>query len=137
MRRIWLPFLALALLGAGADWQADVVGRYVGREWNAGVMACARTEFAMHGDRLVGHYWIDDAEPFEGDLTSFIPDGVHSGSFVWTDRYGRGALTIHFAEDGGSFSTLWGGALPDPAHPGFGLREPGAQVPGCTASPTS
>jgi hypothetical protein len=141
--RAWIILLVVALLGAGlsagrarADapapaWAATITDSYVGREWNAGVMACARTEFSLRGSALVGHYWIGDKEPFEGDLTDFVPTDAHSGTFTWTDRYGEGAFYVRFAEDGLSFYSLWGEQVPDPNRPGYGLRGAEASVPGC------
>ena len=67
---------------------------------NAGEMQCGRTEFSLRGGALVGHYWIDDAQPFEGELTGFVPDGGRSGTFTWTDRYGVGVMYVRFAGDG-------------------------------------
>ena len=110
----------------------SVVDSYAGREWNAGVMACTRTEFSLRGGALVGHYWVGDKEPFEGELTGFVPAAGHSGLFTWTDRYGKGSFYVRFGEDGQSFYSLWGEAIPDPQRPGYGLRGPDARVPGCT-----
>lgn len=124
-----------ALPGAAPDWAGDVVGAYAGREWNAGAMACARAEFSLRDGALAGHYWIGDADPFEGELTGFVPDGGRGGHFTWTDRDGSGMFYIRFAEDARSFWSLWGVEAPDPGKPGYGLRAPGA-VPGCN-SPTS
>ena len=132
---------ALAWQGSPAAWVADVADMYVGREWNAGVMACARTQFSVQDGTLTGHYWIDDAEPFEGDLTGFTPDadadlpsGGQGGLFTWTDRYGEGVLRIVFAADGQSFVSQWGTGPDDLQHPGFGRRGAEASVPGCNSA---
>lgn len=99
-------------------------------------MACARTTFRLQGGALVGHYWVGDREPFEGDLTRFAPADGHSGTFTWTDRFGVGVLFVRFAEDGQSFTSAWGQDVPQVSRPGYGLRGPEAVVPGCN-SPTS
>jgi hypothetical protein len=136
-RRPWI-LAALCCIAAGSvnaapapDWTASITDVYVGREWNAGEMACARTAFTLQGGALVGHYWIGDADPFEGDLDQFVPGAGHSGVFTWTDRYGQGSLYVRFGEDGQTFFSLWGD---DPAHmnhAGYGLRGALANVPGC------
>ncbi len=143
--RLWIILLAAGwlagpLVGRAAadapapDWAASITDSYVGREWNAGVMDCARFEFSLRGGALVGHYWIGDKEPFEGELTDFAPAGGHSGTFTWTDRYGEGVFYARFAEDGLSFYSLWGQQVPDPGRPGYGLRGPEASVPGCNSA---
>ncbi len=134
--------LAASLLAAAAaapapDWAASVTGTYAGREWNAGEMQCERTEFSVRDGALVGHYWVDDADPFEGDLTNFVPDGGHSGIFTWTDRFGAGVMYVRFAGDGSSFWSMWGLTQPDTGKPGYGLRGDAAKVPGCGAPPVS
>ena len=100
-------------------------------------MQCERTEFSVRNGALVGHYWVDDADPFEGELTGFVGDGGHSGTFTWTDRFGTGVFYVRFADDAGSFWSLWGVDQPDPGKPGFGLRGDAASVPGCGAPPVS
>jgi hypothetical protein len=138
---LWVTGLLAVALDASAapapDWAASVVGTYVGREWNAGEMQCERTDFSLRDGALVGHYWIDDAHPFEGELTSFVPDGGSSGTFIWTDRYGTGVRYIRFAGDRTSFWSMWGLEEPDTGKPGYGLRGEGASVPGCGAPPVS
>jgi hypothetical protein len=131
---------AVALDAAAApapDWATSVTGTYVGREWNAGEMQCERTEFSVRDGALVGHYWIDDPQPFEGELTGFVSDGGRSGTFNWTDRYGTGVLYVRFAADGTSYWSMWGLEKPDIGKPGFGLRGDSAPVPGCGAPPVS
>jgi hypothetical protein len=135
-RRFWLLALSCCLAsGARAtpapDWAASITDLYVGREWNAGVMACARTVFTLQGGALVGHYWIGDTEPFEGELDHFTPQDGNSGVFTWTDRYGQGALYVRFGADGQTFFSLWGDDPAHMSHPGYGLRGAGASVPGC------
>jgi hypothetical protein len=141
-RRLWL--LAAFCIAAGPlqaalapGWAAAVADTYVGREWNAGVMACARTLFTLRGGALVGHYWIGDTDPFEGDLDDFVPGADESGVFTWTDRYGQGSLYVRFGADGQTFFSLWGDDPAHMTHPGYGLRGATVSVPGCNSSPTS
>ena len=70
----------------------------------------------------MGHYWIDDPDPFEGELTGFVPDGETSGQFTWTDRYGTGVEVLDFATDRQSFAGAWGSSRPDPRQPVWGQR---------------
>ena len=127
-RTVWL-LISLALGAAAPNWAESVTDTYLGREWNAGVMACSRTRFSVQGGALVGHYWVSDDEPFEGELTGFVAGPGQDGRFVWSDRYGQGLLEIRFAADGQSFTSLWGADAAEPNHPGYGVR--GAAVPGC------
>jgi hypothetical protein len=136
-RRTWLLAALLCVAGGAGraapapDWASTITDIYVGREWNAGVMACARTVFSLSGGALVGHYWIGDTEPFEGDLGDFVPGADQSGVFTWTDRYGQGPLYVRFGADGQTFFSLWGDDPAHMTHPGFGLRGATASVPGC------
>jgi hypothetical protein len=132
---LWGCLAAGALRAEPAPgWAASVTDLYVGREWNAGVMACARTEFTLQGGALTGHYWIGDKDPFEGDLDDFVPGDGQSGVFTWTDRYGTGTLYVRFAEDGETFLSLWGEDAAHMTHPGYGLRGAMASVPGCNSA---
>jgi hypothetical protein len=136
-RWVLLAACLFAVAAAAPDWSASVAGLYVGRQWNAGQMQCERTEFSVRDGALVGHYWIDDAQPFEGELTGFVPDGGRSGTFTWTDRYGVGVMYVRFAGDGTSFWSMWGLNEPDTGKTGYGLRGEAAPVPGCGAPPVS
>ena len=139
-RRVWLVAVASCLLASTVlaqpvpDWAASVTDIYVGREWNAGVMDCARTEFTLQGGALVGHYWIGDKDPFEGDLKDFVPGPDHSGTFTWVDRYGEGPLYVRFGADSQNFFSLWGDSSAAITHPGYGLRGATASVPGCNSA---
>ncbi len=133
------PANAAPAPGSSADapapaWAASITDIYIGREWNAGVMACARTEFSLRDGALVGHYWIGDNDPFEGELTGFVPAAGHSGVFTWTDRFGSGSFYVRFGDDGQTFYSIWGEAVPDPRRPGYGLRGADAKVPGCNSA---
>jgi hypothetical protein len=120
------------------DWAASLTDIYVGREWNGGVMACARTVFTLQNGTLTGHYWIGDGQdPFEGDLKDFVPGAGHTGTFTWVDRYGEGPIVVRFGEDGQTFFSLWGDQPSTVTHPGYGLRGADATVPGCRNAPTS
>jgi hypothetical protein len=136
-RRLWLLAACIGLAGGpvradpAPDWASTITDIYVGREWNAGVMACARTLFSLRNGALVGHYWIGDTDPFEGDLDDFVPGADQSGLFTWTDRYGRGTLYVRFSADGQTFFSLWGDDAVHVEHPGYGLRGAMANVPGC------
>jgi hypothetical protein len=142
-RRAWLLAVGFGVLAGAAtaqpapDWAGGVTDIYVGREWNAGVMDCARTEFTLQNGALVGHYWIGDKDPFEGDLKDFVPGAGHSGTFTWVDRYGEGPLYVRFGEDGLNFFSLWGDAPATMSHPGYGLRGANTNVPGCGTPATS
>ena len=116
---------------ASPGWVADVVGDYAGKIRNAGQIQCHYTRFALQGGRLVGHYRIEDAEPFEGELTDFQPETENAGSFTWTDRYGVGKEFVIFAIDHGSFTGAWGDTVADPHNPVWGLR---GGVAGCSGA---
>ncbi len=133
----WLVWSGPAGANPAPGWATAITDTYVGRWWNAGVMACTRTEFTLRGGALVGHYWIGDTDPFEGELTHFVPATGHSGTFTWTDRYGVGVIYVRFAEDGQSYVSAWGEDTPDAGRPGYGLRGPEAKVPGCGDDATS
>ncbi len=113
---------------AAPGWAAAVVGQYAGRVLNAGRMQCHRTVLSLQGGQLVGHYWIDDDTPFEGELTGFVPDasgasgGGHAGTFTWTDRFGTGHEYLAFAPDGSGFRGFWGGAQPLITNPVWAVR---------------
>ncbi len=117
--------VAEPVAGSVADspaWVADVVGRYAGTVRNSGAMECHRTEFSVQDGHLVGHYWIDDTDPFEGTLTGFVPESGTSGHFTWTDRYGSGIELLVFSSDRRSFTGAWGADTVDPHNPVYGTR---------------
>ncbi len=121
------PFAVLAADAPGdppADppWVAEVVGDYAGAVRNGGRMECHRTRFTLQDGHLVGHYAIEDDQPFEGDLVDFRADSETSGSFTWIDRYGRGVEFVAFAADRASFTGAWGDDRPDPRNPVQGQR---------------
>ena len=125
--RAWLLLIALAFPAAAqpaADppWVADMVGRFAGMVRNGGRMECHYTIFSLKDGRLVGHYRIEDTEPFEGELTDFEPGAEGSGTFIWHDRYGVGKEFVAFAPDHGSFTGLWGDTVIDPRNPVSGTR---------------
>ncbi len=107
---------------ADAPWMAEAVGHYAGKVRNAGQLQCHYTDFAVEGGHLVGHYRIEDAEPFEGELTDFVPEAENAGTFTWTDRYGTGKEFVVFAADHASFSGAWGVTVVDPHNPVWGVR---------------
>ena len=76
----------------------------------------------MKDGHLVGHYRIEDTEPFEGELTDFVPEAENAGTFTWTDRFGVGKEFVIFAVDHGSFSGAWGVQAVDPYNPVWGIR---------------
>ena len=129
--RATLAGLCLALLAAslpvqaapGPAWLAQAVGRFAGVVRNAGRLECHRTVFALQDGQLVGHYWIDGADPFEGSLTGFVPAAeAGAGTFTWTDRDGAGVEFVQFADDYASFRGAWGRAAPDLGNPVWGTR---------------
>ncbi len=99
-----------------------MVGRFAGIVRNAGKMECHYTVFALQGGHLVGHYRIEDTDPFEGELTDFVPGPEGSGTFTWTDRYGVGKEYVVFAPDHASFTGAWGDTVIDPRNRVFGTR---------------
>ena len=136
MSRAWLLLAALSLPAAAqpaADpaWVADVVGHYAGKVRNAGQLQCHYTDFALQDGRLVGHYRIEDVEPFEGELTDFVPEAENAGTFTWTDRFGVGQEFVVFAVDHASFSGAWGALVVDPHNPVWGIR---GGVAGCAGA---
>ena len=121
------------------DWVAGIVGRYAGTVRNSGAMECHRTEFHVADGRLVGHYWIDDSDPFDGTLTDFVAESGTSGHFTWTDRYGSGIEVLVFSSDLRSFAGLWGGDAVDPRNRVDGTRGgtcPSAAVSQLTVAPS-
>ena len=108
---------------AAPSWTAGILGSYEGAVRNAGRMECHRTVFRLQDGRLQGHYWIDDPDPFEGELSQFVPDtdGV-GGSFVWTDKFGAGTEHLMFDPDAGTFHGAWGALAPDSHNPVWGVR---------------
>ena len=120
-----------AARAADAAWVADVVGHYAGKIRNAGQIECHYTDFALQDGHLVGHYRIEDAEPFEGELTDFVPETENAGTFTWTDRYGVGREFVVFAIDHGSFSGAWGVQSIDPSNPVWGIR---GGIAGCAGA---
>ena len=120
-----IPGQAQAQPEAGATdpaWVAQMVGRFAGTVLNAGKMECHYTTFSLQDGHLVGHYRIQDDEPFEGELTNFVPGGEGRGTFTWTDRYGVGVEFVIFAADYSSFTGAWGNSSIDPRNPVFGTR---------------
>ncbi len=116
------PDPALAQPAPDPAWTASVVGFYAGSVRNEGRMECHRTVFSLRDGKLVGHYWIDSTDPFEGELTGFVPASEGGGRFTWTDRYGEGVEAVVFAADGGSFTGTWGDTEPEPGNPVWGVR---------------
>ncbi len=104
------------------SWVAEVVGAYDGTVRNAGEMQCHRTTLSLQGGHLVGHYWIEAKERFEGTLTEFVPESDTSGHFTWTDRYGSGVEMLIFSSDRQSFDGAWGLATVDPNDRITGVR---------------
>jgi hypothetical protein len=135
--RLLAAFFALWLTAAAApDWAASVAGDYGGRIRNEGRMECQRTQFTLQNGALVGHYRIEADEPFEGELTNFVPDrdtgdATRSGRFTWTDRWGTGVEYVRFAADGASFAAEWGDDTPLPFNTGWGVR---GGTAGCAAA---
>ena len=134
--RAWplLASLALVAIGPAAaqpDWVNDVVGHYAGKIRNAGRIECHYTDFALKDGRLVGHYRIEDTDPFEGELTDFVPQAENAGTFTWTDRFGVGKEFVIFAIDHGSFSGAWGVQSIDPFNPVWGIR---GGIAGCAGA---
>ena len=121
---------AVAQPVAGPAWLAQAVGRFAGVVRNAGRLECHRTVFVLQDGQLVGHYWVDGADPFEGALTAFVPatDAAGAGTFTWTDRDGAGVEFVQFAGDYASFRGAWGRVAPDPGNPVWGTR---GTVAGC------
>ena len=117
-----LTVAAAAQPAADPAWTADVVGDYAGKIRNAGQLQCHYTRFELKGGRLVGHYRIEDAEPFEGELTDFHSEAENAGTFTWTDRYGAGKEFVIFALDHTSFTGAWGDSVVDPHNPVWGMR---------------
>ena len=98
-------------------WVREVTGRYIGTVLNAGHLECHRTELSVQDGQLVGHYWIDDKQPFEGTLTGFVAESDTSGHFTWTDRYGSGIELLVFSADRVSFTGVWGSDRTDAHYP--------------------
>jgi hypothetical protein len=123
-----LPILALVLTaGAAPDWGGTVAGQYAGRIRNEGRMECQKTQFVLQSGELVGHYRIEADDPFEGDLTDFVPDppepgAAPSGTFTWSDKFGTGVEHVHWAPDGSVFWAEWGVDEPLPGNQGWGQR---------------
>ena len=119
----------MAQTAAGPAWLAEAAGRFAGVVRNAGRLECHRTMFALQDGQLVGHYWVDGADPFEGSLSGFVPAAeAGAGTFTWTDRDGTGVESVQFAGDYASFRGAWGRAAPDPGNPVWGTR---GAVAGC------
>ena len=126
--RAWAFLIGLAAIQPAAaqpaepGWVADVVGHYAGKILNAGQTECHATDFTLKDGRLVGHYRIEDTDPFEGELTDFVPEAENAGPFTWTDRFGVGKEFVIFGIDHGSFSGAWGVQSINPSNPVWGLR---------------
>ena len=120
----WLAIAAGAAAQAPADppWVADVVGHYAGKIRNAGEIQCHITDFTLKDGHLVGHYHIEDAEPFDGDMTDFVPEAENAGTFTWRDRYGVGREFVVFSPDHTSFTGAWGLDAVDPHNTVWGMR---------------
>ena len=106
-----------AVTAPSPAWVSEVVGHYAGLVLNAGRMECHRTDLTLQDGRLVGHYWIEDADPFEGTLSDFVPESDTGGSFTWTDRYGSGSERLVFDVEHDSFSGAWGADRPTMSNP--------------------
>jgi hypothetical protein len=133
MRRVAILLLLMLAspVVAQPTGEAAAAGSYAGLVRNAGRMECHRTVFALQDGRLVGHYWIEGADPFEGELTDFKPQAIGggvAGTFIWTDRYGTGVEFVLFANDAASFTGAWGDTSPTAGNTVWGTRAP---VAGC------
>lgn len=126
--RAWALLIGLAAIQPAAaqpaepGWVADVVGHYAGKILNAGQTECHATDFTLKDGHLVGHYRIEDTDPFEGELTDFVPEAENAGTFTWTDRFGVGKEFVIFGIDHGSFSGAWGVQWINPSNTVWGLR---------------
>ena len=125
-----LLFAPGAARAADPAWVADVVGHYAGKIRNAGQIECHYTDFALQDGHLVGHYRIEDAEPFEGELTDFVPETENAGTFTWTDRYGVGREFVVFAHRPRQLHRRLGRAV-HRVQPGWGIR---GGIAGCAGA---
>jgi hypothetical protein len=106
---------------------AQSVGPWRGPVWNGSGIETMDTEFHIGpDDTLVGRYHVHDAEPFDGTLTGFQPNGPCEADFTWTDRFGTGTVHIRFDPERGRFTGDWGmeKALPTLIFNGYRTRPP-------------
>ncbi|MEJ0016926.1 MAG: hypothetical protein WDN25_10205 [Acetobacteraceae bacterium] len=94
---------------------AASVGPWRGPVINDSRVQVVETEFELSADgTLVGHYHVEDAEPFDGSLTGFHQTAPCEADFTWTDRYGTGIVHIRFEPELGRFLGYWGLEEPIP-----------------------
>lgn len=111
MIRTILAAALLALLPlAYAAAQPDITGMYYGTVGTGAGDVPVRTEFAGKGEVLAGHYRVEDPSgTFDGTLTDITVSANGVATMTWTDRDGRGTVSMAFTPDGGSFAGKWRG----------------------------
>ncbi|QND52612.1 hypothetical protein HB779_12370 [Phyllobacterium sp. 628] len=130
LRLYAFAFMALFFysLGIGNSLAASPAGRFCGEVISNGDYQDIETILNVGRDgHVFGTYQIDAADGLVmGTLTENEIETGPERTMIWTDKYGSGLLTVHFAQDFLSFNGRWGhstgGAHDAPSHSWNGSR---------------